>query len=131
MKEVVREAWTSGGEPSMMMVGPFNKQVASGFTGIATQYRENSGTKRASILGAADVYISDFGELRIVANRFSRDRTALILQPDTWELKMLQPFSTTPLAKTGHSDKRLLACEFTLCVTDEAANGKVADLTTS
>lgn len=131
VKEVVREAWSAGGEPSMMMVGPFNKQVASGFTGIATQYRENSGTKRASILGAADVYISDFGELRIVANRFSRDRTALVLQPDTWEVKMLQPFSTTPLGKTGHSDKRLLSCEFTLCVTDEAANGKVADLTTS
>ena len=44
---------SAGGEPSMMMVGPFNKQIASGFTGIATQYRENSGTKRASILGAA------------------------------------------------------------------------------
>lgn len=131
VKEVVREAWSSGGEPSMMMVGPFNKQVASGFAGIATQYRENSGMRRATILGAADVYVSDFGELRIVANRFSRDRTALILQPDTWELKMLQPFSTTPLAKTGHADKRLLACEFTLAVSDEAANGKVADLTTS
>lgn len=131
VKEVVREAWSSGGEPSMMMVGPYNKQVASGFAGIATQYRENSGMRRATILGAADVYVSDFGELRIVANRFSRDRTALILQPDTWELKFLQPFSTTPLAKTGHSDKRLLACEFTLAVSDEAANGKVADLTTS
>lgn len=131
VKEVVREAWSSGGEPSMMMVGPFNKQVASGFAGIATQYRDNAGTRRATILGAADVYVSDFGELRIVANRFQRDRTALVLQPDTWEVKFLQPFSTTPLAKTGHADKRLLACEFTLCVTDEAANGKVADLTTS
>lgn len=131
IKEVVREAWSAGGEPSTMMVGPFNKQAVSAFSGIATQYRENSGQKRATILGAADVYVSDFGELRIVPNRFQRDRTALLLQPDTWEIKFLQPFSTTPLAKTGHSDKRLLATEFTLCVTDEACNGKIADLTTS
>jgi hypothetical protein len=131
LKEVVREAWASGGEPTMVMVGPFNKQAISGFTGIATQYRENSGMKQASILGAADVYISDFGELRVVANRFSRDRTALVLQPDTWEIKFLQPFSTTPLAKTGHNDKRMLATEFTLANSDEASNGKIADLTTS
>lgn len=131
VKEVVREAWAAGGEPSMMMVGPFNKQVASGFAGIATQYRDNRGTQRATILGAADVYVSDFGELRIVANRFQRDRTALILQPSTWELKFLQPFSTTPLARTGHAEKRLLAVEFTLAVSDEASNGKIADLTTS
>ena len=114
-----------------MMVGPFNKQTASGFAGIATQYRENTGMRQATILGAADVYVSDFGELRIVANRFQRDRSALVLQPSTWELKMLQPFSTTPLAKTGHAEKRLLATEFTLVVTDEASNGKIADLTTS
>jgi hypothetical protein len=131
VKEVVREAWTSGGEPTVMMVGPFNKQTASGFAGIATQYRENTGMRQATILGAADVYVSDFGELRIVANRFQRDRSALVLQPSTWELKMLQPFSTTPLAKTGHAEKRLLATEFTLVVTDEASNGKIADLTTS
>jgi hypothetical protein len=131
LKEVVREAWTSGGEPSIIMCGPFNKQAISSFSGIATQYRENTGMRQATILGAADVYVSDFGEHRIVPNRFSRDRTVLVLQPDTWEIKFLQPFSTTPLAKTGHSDKRLLAAEYTLCVSDEAANGKIADLTTS
>ena len=131
IKEVVRECWSGGGEPDIIMVGPFNKQVASGFAGIATQYKENSGMRRATILGAADVYVSDFGEHRIVPNRFSRDRTAIALDKDALEIKFLQPFSTTPLAKTGHNDKRLLACEFTLCVKDEAMLGKVADLTTS
>lgn len=131
VKEVVREAWTAGGEPDTIMVGAFNKQAASGFSGIATQYRENSGMKQAKILGAADVYISDFGEHKIVPNRFQRGRTALILDPKSWELKFLQPFTTSPLAKTGHNEKRLLAVEFTLCVQDEAMNGKVADLTTS
>lgn len=132
LKEVVREAWSAGGDPDIIMVGPFNKQVASTFAGIATQYKDNGpGSRRATILGAADVYVSDFGEHRIVPNRFSRDRTALVLDADALEVKFLQPMSTTPLAKTGHSDKRLLSCEFTLCVKDEAMLGKVADLTTS
>jgi hypothetical protein len=132
LKEVVREAWSAGGDPDIIMVGPFNKQVASSFAGIATQYKDNGpGSRRATILGAADVYVSDFGEHRIVPNRFSRDRTALVLDADALEVKFLQPMSTTPLAKTGHSDKRLLSCEFTLCVKDEAMLGKVADLTTS
>jgi len=132
LKEVVREAWSAGGDPDIIMVGPFNKQVASGFAGIATQYKDNGpGSRRATILGAADVYVSDFGEHRIVPNRFSRDRTALVLDADALEVKFLQPMSTTPLAKTGHSDKRLLSCEFTLCVKDEAMLGKIADLTTS
>lgn len=129
LKGVIRSAWVNGGEPSIVMVGPFNKQVASTFTGIATQYRENMGMKRAVILGAADIYISDFGEHKIVPNRFSRDRTALVLTPETWELKFLQPWTTDPLAKTGHNDKKLLSAEMTLACSEERANGVVADLT--
>lgn len=131
LKDVVREVWTAGGEPSIVMVGPFNKQKASAFTGIATQYRENTGTRHAIILGAADVYVSDFGELRIVPSRISRDRTALVLDPKTWGVDFLQPMKQEPLAKTGHADRRMLSCELTLKCMNEKANSVVADLTTA
>jgi hypothetical protein len=32
------------------------------------------------------------------------------------------------LAKTGHSERRMLAVEFTLCSKNEAASGVVSDL---
>jgi hypothetical protein len=133
LKEVIRECWTAGGDPSVIMVGGFNKQAFSAFSGIATQYKDNGGRSlsRAVILGAADMYVSDFGEHRIIPNRFQRDRTALVLDPSLWELKFLQPFKTVPLAKTGHSDKRLMSAELTLCCKNEAGNGKVADLNDS
>lgn len=131
VKGVIKNAWDEGGEPSLIMVGGFNKQAMSGFGGIATQYRENSGRKQATILGAADVYVSDFGEHRIVANRFQRDRSALVLDMKKWEVDFLQPIRRTKLAKTGHNDKRLLSAELTLCCKEEKANGIVADLTTS
>lgn len=133
LKSVIRDAWTAGGDPSVIMVGGFNKQAFSAFSGIATQYKDNAGRsmQRAVILGAADFYVSDFGEHRIIPNRFQRDRSALVLDPKLWECKFLQPFKTVPLAKTGHSDKRLMSVEFTLCCKNEAGNGIVADLTTS
>src|SRR5690606_37284333 len=97
LKAVIEMCWTEGGNPQVIMVGPHNKQAASGFGGIATLYRDTAGSsKPATILGAADVYVSDFGEHRIVPNRFSRDRTALVLDPEFWEVRYLQPFRVQP-----------------------------------
>lgn len=131
LKSVIQSIWTDGGDPKVIMVGPYNKTKASAFTGIATQYRENSGTKQATILGAADVYISDFCEHKIVANRFQRDRTALILDMDYWALATLRPIQKIDLAKTGDADKKELLVEYTLVARNTDASGKVADLRTS
>ncbi len=130
LKDVLQLCWENGADPSMVMVGAFNKKQASGFTGIADAVRE-TGNKRATIVGAADVYVSDWGELDMVANRFSRSRSALVVDPELWELCYYQRFSTTPLAKTGHSDRKMLAVEFTLESCNEKGSGCVADLTTS
>lgn len=131
LKAVIKSCWSAGGEPTVVMVGPFNKQTASGFSGIATQYRDNRQVGPAKIIASADVYVSDFGELSIVPNRFSRDRSALVLDMDYWEIRYLQPFSVGDLARTGHSERKLLKAEFALCSKNEAASGIVADLTTS
>ena len=112
------------------MVGGFNKRVASGFGGIADAVRE-TGNKRARIVGAADVYVGDFHELDIIPNRFSRARTALIVDPDMWKLCFYQPFKKEALAKSGHSDRELLSVEFTLECCNEKSSGVVADLLTS
>lgn len=133
LKPVIKDVWEAGGSPKVIMVGPSNKQTASTFPGIATLYRDTGpkGNKAASILGAADIYVSDFGEHSIVPNRFSRDRTALVLDMDYWEVKYLQPYKVDRLAKTGHSERRMLSAEFTLCSKNEKASGAVADLTTA
>jgi hypothetical protein len=131
-KEAVNEAWVAGGDPECALCGPVNKQnISSQFSGIATIYREQSGVNPATIVGAADVYVSDFGELKIVPSRFSRDRTISIIQKDMWAVAYLRPFKIWELAKTGDAEKRLLLAEYTLECRNEAANSKVADLNTS
>ena len=115
----------------MIMVGPHNKTVASGFGGIATIYRDQKNVGQGVIIGAADIYVSDFGTFKIIPNRIQRDRTALIIDTDYWAVGYLRPFSVKPLARTGDSEKRQMLCEYTLEYRNEASSGKVAELTTS
>lgn len=128
VKSVIQSCWTEGGDPSCIMVGPFNKTVVSGFTGNSTRFDKGEDKK---LVAAIDVYESDFGALEIVPNRFSRERDAWVLDKSMWELKYLRPFNQWELSKTGDSEKRQLLVEFTLCSRQEKASGLVADLTTS
>jgi hypothetical protein len=48
-----------------------------------------------------------------------------------WEVAYLRPFGVQDLAKTGDAEKKQLLVEYTLVAKNEAANGKIADLTTS
>lgn len=128
LKEVVRKAWVEGGTPSVVLCGGFNKQVISSFTGGATRF-DQSEDKR--LVAAVDVYVSDFGDLRIVPDRFSRDRDVFVLDPSLWRVDYLRGFRQFPLAKTGDSEKRELLVEWALSALNEKGSGVVADCTDS
>ena len=126
---MANQIWTSGGKLKMLMVGASNKQVASGFTGIADQRYNAQGAKPSTIIGAADIYVSDFGNLSIVPNRFMRSRDALFVDPEYVSFVYLRSFKTEKLAKTGDSDKRHMLVEWGLKVKTELAHGGAFDLT--
>lgn len=131
LKSVVQKVWASGGSPKVLMVGPVNKQKVSAFSGIAQIRKEVVGNRAATIIGAADVYVSDFGNVNVVPNRFQRERDAFVLDPEYANVAFLRPFNTVQLAKTGDAEKRLILVEFGLKVNTEAAHGIAADLTTT
>jgi hypothetical protein len=130
LKSVLQKVWEQGGDPSIVMVGAKNKQVVSGFNGIATRYRDVPAGKQAQIIGAADVYVGDFGQVNIVPNRFQRDRDAFVLSPDYAGVHFLRPFQQVELATTGDAEKRLLLAEYGLAIYNEKAHGLAADLST-
>lgn len=132
LKDVIQKVWSSGGVPKILMVGPVNKQRVSGFTGIASsRFNIDGGAKPATLIGAVDIYVSDFGNVSVVPNRFMRERDALVLDPDYAKMVVLRPYQQIELAKTGDADKRLLLVEFGLKITAEDAHGIAADLTTT
>ena len=128
LKSVIKSVWNEGGDPTMIMVGPFNKQKLSGFTGNSTRFDAGAD---ATLYTSVDVYASDFGQLQVVPNRFSRDRDAYVLDMNYWGVAFLRDFTMHELSKTGDSEKRQLLVEATLESRNEAASGLVADLTTS
>lgn len=128
LKEVVREAYTSGGNPKVVYVSPIGKQKFSTLSGIAAQRFMAPGDAPTTIIGAADVYMSDFGSLSIVPNRFMRTSEALVVDPEYAALAYLRPFQTNELARTGDSEKTQILAELTLEMRNEAAHGIIADL---
>lgn len=128
VKAVIQAAWTNGGDPDLLMPGPFNKTVISGFTGNNTRIQDTSDGK---LLAAIDIYVSDFGTHKVVPNKFSRDRDLPVLTSDLWAVSYLRPMQTIDLAKTGDNEKGMVLAEYTLECRNDAGSGIVADLTTS
>ena len=133
LKECVKKVFENGGSPTMLVVPPTQKQVVSEFAGIAAQRYEAPKAKATTIIGAADVYLSDFGTLSVVPDRFmTADDTpaeqALVLDPTMASIATLRPFQSQLLAKTGDSEKHQMIVEYTLAVNNEKAHGIVADL---
>jgi len=77
------------------------------------------------------MYASDFGDLKVIPNRFQRERSAFIFDPEFAAVAYLRPVFTTDLAKTGDSTRKDLRVEYTLEMRNEGAFGVVADLNTS
>ncbi len=128
LKGVLQSAWTNGGDPDVIMVGGFNKQQFSTFTGRSTPMEESKSRK---IVAAVDVYASDFGSLKVVPNRFMRSRDVLVLQMDMWALATLRSMEASPLAKTGDSDRKQILSEYTLVSRNEKASGGIFDVTSA
>ena len=138
LQSVMQQAFTSGGEPSMLMVSPYNKTVVSAFTGIAGSRYNVDGAEPSVIIGAADIYVSDFGNLSVVPNRFfttvkdagsaAMNDWAFLIDPDEVKIATLRPYTIEALAKTGDADKRMALTEWGLQVNNDAAHGIVAGI---
>ena len=127
LKTVAQEIFEEGGTPKMLVVPPGLKATVSGFTGVAEQ-RYVTGAEPTTIVAAAGAYLSDFGLISIVPDRFMRSRDALMLDSEYAALAYLRPFQTNDLAKSGDSDKTQILAELTLEVRNEKAHGGVFDI---
>ena len=131
LDDVIQSCWTEGGSPDTIMVGPFNKTAISGFTGISTLQTDANTTQDISLIGGVDLYKSNFGILKVVPNRFQRERTAFVLDMEYFAVAFLRDIQMNDLAKTGDSEKKQMLTEYTLVSRNEAASGKITDLTSS
>lgn len=125
VKDVLQKCYTAGGEPDTIMVPPAAKQTFSTFTGNATR---NIDADEKKLQAAIDVYVSDFGQLKVLPNRFMPTRDVYVLQSDKWSIDYLRPMQPTELAKTGDADKRMILVEYTVTARAPKANAAIYDI---
>jgi hypothetical protein len=128
LKGVLATAYSNGAEIDRIMVGPHNKQVISTFSGRANS-REVVDKNR--IQAAADVYTSDFGDIKVIPNIFGRERDCVLLDPEMVSVDWLRPVFSKDLAVTGDSDRGMIVGEYTLRVKNYGGIGVVADVNVS
>lgn len=128
LEDVLQLTYASGANPTMMLVGAFNKTVASGFSGNATKEIDVTMKK---VVATVDVYVGDFATLKIIPSRHIRGRDALLIDPQYAKWSDLRPTFQEDLAKTGDSFRKQIICEGTLEVSNPDAHAGIYDLTTS
>ena len=115
--------------PELLMAGPANRaNVSSQLSGNSTRFYElKDGQLNASI----SVYRSDYGPLKILMNRFQRERDLFLINPEYIGIRTLEPMQTQDLATTGLTKRKQFWTNFTLEVSNEKAHAVLADLLTA
>jgi hypothetical protein len=128
LKTAMQNVWTQGGDPKCAFMNATQKIAFSAFAGIATRFRDVPAGKQAQIIGAADLYVGDFGTVSVVPDRFMPTSIVYVGDPEYASLSYLRNFSTTTLAQTGDNHKRMIICEWGLRVRQQKSWAAIADL---
>ena len=127
---VMQSIWVAGGKPDTVYLSAFQMNVALGFTGNNNQ-RSAVQAGDEKVIKSLAVYVTPWGSIEFAPSRENRSRDVFIMQDNMWEVATLRGTKNVALAKTGDNTTRQVVTELTLCAKNEAANGMIADCTTS
>ena len=129
LKTVLQQVWANGGNAKMVITNGPLKQSAAAFPGLALNRKDNgAGRGKLTIVAGADIYVSDFGDVQFVPDRFCSARDALVIDPEYWDVGIGDALKIVPLAKTGLAERRGMYAEVALRCLNQAASGVVADI---
>lgn len=125
LNSALQGAWSSGGQASQILVGPTQKNVIDQFTGVATRFVDVDRAAQASIINAANLYVSSYGRHTVRLHRHVRSNVVLCLDPEMWAISFIDRPFMEELAKTGDGKKYQILTEWGLVSRNEAASAKV------
>lgn len=130
----MQAAYEDGGQPNIMVVSPAKKATFSGLSSDSNVVNTNqinmTSPQEAAFIGSVSVYLSDFGQLDVVIDRFTTSDRIYLLDTDYASVCTLpnRNFAVDDLAKTGDSEKFQIITEWTLKVSAPKAHGAVYNL---
>lgn len=142
IRDNVESVYNEGGDPTVLMAIPgqirkISEYLFTSSARVATLMSDQGKSgEKATALGAVNVFVTDFGTLKLVPNRLQQTYTAdsagvanavFILDPSYIELCYLQGYRTDVLAKTGLAENRQMSVDWSLIVNTEKAHGMITD----
>lgn len=122
-----QKLYEAGGEAKFLMIKPADSLIVAGFTAAAGRMRDFGGETK--IVNVVDLYVSPFGEQKVVLNRFMKADSALLFDPANWKISTLRPWARQPLAVTGDGHREQIIGEFGLKHVNYGASGAIIGLT--
>lgn len=122
------DCFNNGSDPSVFMIKPADAQIVAGFTGASGRYRNfNDGNR--TLVNVIDLYVSPYGEYKVVLNRHQLTTNAFLIDPSMFRSAVLRPFSRTLLGKTSDGDTHAIVGEYSLKHMNYADSGMITAIT--
>lgn len=121
----LQKQYDEGADPNTIMVTPSNSLVIADFAKASGRSRD-FGSKK-SIVNVVDLYVSPFGEQKVVLNRFLKTGDTLTFDPANWKKVTLRGWTRETLAKTGDALRMMLVGEFSLKHKNFKASGLIRE----
>jgi hypothetical protein len=126
---MLQTIWTAGGNPDTVHAGGYLRRVISSFSANATRY--SSVDFGDTILNASvSVYQSDFGQVKIVTNRYctlagGHGAPLAAIETQYFKLAELRPLTFSKLAKDGDRELGQFVIEATLAAYAPTSSGQL------
>ena len=124
--EAGQTAYNNGSDVDTLMIKTGDAQIVAGFSASAGRNREIAQGK--TLVNAIDLYVSPYGEYRVVLNRHLESSHALLIDPSMFKTCTLRPFTRTLLAKNGDSDRHQIVGEMSVKHMNFADSVKITGL---
>jgi hypothetical protein len=123
-----KNLYNNGSDPSILMIKPADSLLVANFAAVTSQRIRDFGNNKR-LVNAVEVYVSPFGELKVVLNRFINTGFALMYDPEMWKKCVLRPWQRVMLAVTGDNESHMIVGEFSLKHRNFKASGTIENLT--
>ena len=130
----MQAAFEDGGKPSMILLSPTQKKKFSDATESATGTVSNqinyTSPQEVTSVGAVSVYLSDFGGIEAVVDRYMPADRAYLIDPEYVEFVTLpgRNFATEELSSDGDRVRGYSVCEWSMEVRGPKAHAALYSL---
>lgn len=139
IETVMQAAYEDGGNPSLMVMSPIQKRkfstaaITSQGTSTINNQVNMTTPKAGTSVSSISVFLSDFGQLDTVVDRFMPNERVYLLDPEFAEYVTLpgRDFVKQDLAKEGDSTRGFVLSEFSMQISAPKAHGAIYALTNS